>query len=122
MSSESQDQSELQRAYSRARSSATFTASLVAAWERAFGGTFAGALGAGDEAIIALGLCLRPRDDHWVADIEEIAAETDLDPAKLGSLLRQASVAEKLANSPPISNVVDGRLLAARDREDPEQQ
>jgi hypothetical protein len=41
-----------------------------------------------------------------------------LEPGKLGALLRQALVAERLSASPPLGDIVDGRLLAARDRDE----
>jgi hypothetical protein len=41
-----------------------------------------------------------------------------LEPGKLGAMLRQALVAERLAASPPLGDIVDGRLLAARDRDE----
>jgi hypothetical protein len=120
MSSDLSTEAGLQRAYLRARQSPAFVASLVALWERTFDGNFAAAAGTDRQTIIALGLCLRPRVDHWSVDIEEIASDVGIDQIKLSSLLRQAYSVETLAGAPSVNPVVDGRLLAARDREDPE--
>jgi hypothetical protein len=108
----------LDRAYVRARTSPAFIASLIAVWERAFSNDAIEAIGADLSRLPSLGLCLRPREDHWAEDIGEIAQECGLEPARLAAFLRQALVAERLASSPPAREVVDGRLLAARDRDD----
>lgn len=114
-------QVDLSKALNRARQSAVLIASLFGTWEKVFGGTIADALSAGPEAVSALGLCRRPREDRWADDIAEIAAACRLDEGRVAAVMRQALVAEHLAAAPPVGNVVDGRLLAARDREDDEQ-
>jgi hypothetical protein len=113
---------DLSRAAERLRRSPAFIASLFGPWEKAFDATIAASLGADGTKIVSLGLCLRPREDHWAEDIEEIARACGLESGKLAALLRQALAAERLAASPPVGEIVDGRLLAARDRDgDPEE-
>jgi hypothetical protein len=114
-------QPDLTLALERARRSATFIASLYSPWEKAFGGTVADALASAPESLISLGLCRRPREDRWYEDVEEIAAACRLDAGALASLLRQALAAELMAGAAPVGHVVDGRLLAARDRDEDEQ-
>lgn len=109
---------QLDRAYRRARNSPKLIASLIAAWEKAFDGDVAATVGTDHGHIVTLGLCLRPREDSWVADVGELAAENGIDAATLATFLRQAFVAERLAGSPAVSDIIDGRLLAARDRSD----
>ncbi len=114
----SDQQQHLSRAAERSRRSPAFVASLFGQWEKAFETTVAASLGADDVKVVSLGLCLRPREDHWAEDIEEIARACGLESGKLAALLRQALAAERLAASPPLGDVVDGRLLAARDRDE----
>jgi hypothetical protein len=114
----SDQQQGLSRAAERSRRSPAFVASLFERWEKAFETTVAASLGVDSAQINSLGLCLRPREDHWAQDIDEIASACGLEPGKLGAMLRQALVAERLAASPPLGDVVDGRLLAARDRDE----
>ena len=109
-------QDNLSRAAERVRQSPRFVASLFDAWESAFGGSIAAALDAQSNNLDALAVCLRPRDDHWSKDVAEIALACCLDETRLASLLRQALAVEVLASAPPVGDVVDGRLLAARDR------
>jgi hypothetical protein len=113
-----EQQPDLLKALDRARRSPAFVASLYAPWEKAFGGTVAKALSAGPDAVASLGLCLRPRDDRWSEDIAEIADACHLDVGDLAALLRQALAVERMAGAPRVSQIVDGRLLAARDRDE----
>jgi hypothetical protein len=112
-----EDQPDLSKALNRARRSATFVASLYSLWEKAFGRTVAEALSAPPETVVFLGLCRRPREDRWSEDVEEIASECRLDAGAVGAMLRQAQAAERMAGAPPVGQAVDGRLLAARDRD-----
>jgi hypothetical protein len=113
-----EQQADLLKAFDRARKSPVFVASLYAAWEKAFGEPVTAALSAEPDALISLGLCRRPRDDRWLEDIEAIADACRLDAGAVASLLRQALAAERMAGAPPVSQTVDGRLLAARDRDE----
>jgi hypothetical protein len=63
-------------------------------------------------------LCQRPRDESWLQDVEDIARVCGIDAGALAILLRQAVAAERLAAAPPADSVTDGRLLAARDRDE----
>lgn len=117
----SEPQPDLTQALDRARRSAAFIASLYLHWERAFGGTVAGALSSSPESLISLGLCRRPREDRWSEDVEQIAEACRLDVGALASLLRQALAAELMAGAAPVGHAIDGRLLAARDRDEDDQ-
>jgi hypothetical protein len=114
----SDQKQDLSRAAERSRRSPALVASLFERWETTFETTVAAGLDADNAKVNSLGLCLRPREDHWVQDIDEIAGACGLEPGKLGALLRQALVAERLSASPPLGDIVDGRLLAARDRDE----
>jgi hypothetical protein len=101
---------------SRVQRSPAFVASLYQGWERAFENSVRAALDASEEAVASLGLCLRPRNENWAADVSEIANACGLDVGRLAAFLRQAFAVEAFAGAPPAGDVVDGRLLAARDR------
>jgi hypothetical protein len=93
-----------------------FIGSLFGGWRAAFRSEVTEALGISPEFATALGLCLRPRPDEWERDVAEIAGACGCDSAKLANFLRQALAVERLAEAPQVGDVVDGRLLAARDR------
>lgn len=95
-----------------------FIGSLFGGWRAAFGTDVAEVLGTGPESATALGLCLRPRPNEWERDVAEIAAACGCDSTKLANFLRQALAIERLAEAPQVGDVVDGRLLAARDRDE----
>jgi hypothetical protein len=112
----------LSRAAERVRHSPPFVGSLFDAWENTFGTSIVGALDASPESVNALALCTKPRDDRWGEDIAEIAAACSLDEGRLATFLRQALAVERLKSAAPVGAAVDGRLLAARDRNEDEQQ
>ena len=112
----------MKAALSRIRGQPDFVGSLFPAWEAAFSVEVAPALESNEEAVISLGLCLRPRAEKWERDVGEIAAACGIDAGRLGSFLRQALAVERLAAAPPADEVIDGRLLAARDREDKQEE
>lgn len=107
---------DLARAAFLAARSPKFVASLLAPWERAFGQTAAGYLGADQRGMTALALCSRPDPDSFAADVSEIAVACGIDEGRLASFLRQAISVERMAAAPPVEGIVDGRLMAARDR------
>ncbi|MET4149074.1 MULTISPECIES: hypothetical protein [unclassified Bradyrhizobium] len=96
--------------------SSKLIASVFAPWERAFGQTAAEHLGADGRSIAKLALCLRPDPDNWAADVAEVAAACGIDEGRLSAFLRQAASVERMASAPPVEDIVDGRLMAARDR------
>jgi hypothetical protein len=94
-------------------------ASLIRAWERQSSpDALASALGCSDRVVVELALCLRPRAEHWIADTTEIAHATGIALVKLEAFLRKAEVIERLSMAHPIDDSIDGRLLAARDRDE----
>jgi len=115
------DDEMLTRAVRRAaKSSAVLLASLLGEWSRAFGADAGEALGLDRNRSEGLALCRRPRPDHWLADARHLAAEFDIEPARLISLLRAAEAAESLRYAHPEESDRSSRLLAARDREEDE--
>jgi hypothetical protein len=119
MSSDPPKAAAVARAIHRAEShSAILVAGLAAAWRLAFTDErLEDALGCSAADIAELSLCLRPRLETWAADVDEIATAVGIDPLRLESFFRKAEVAERLAFSHPVDDGADGRLLAARDRD-----
>lgn len=116
----SEERPDLTRAARLAARSPRLIASLLPPWENAFGGSVADHLGADAHRVASLALCLRPKADTFAADVAEIAAACGVDENRLAALLRQAVSIEALAAAPPVGDLVDGRLMAARDRTEDE--
>lgn len=98
-----------------------FVGSLLEAWRVAHPQeplpTF---LSAHEDAAVRLSLCLRPRETEWSRDIVEIGSAIGLDTAQLDQFLRECSRIERLSLAHPITAEADGRLMAARDRDEEE--
>ncbi|WFT94391.1 hypothetical protein QA633_40085 [Bradyrhizobium barranii] len=116
----SDERPDLTRAALRASRSTRLIGSLLPAWERAFGQTPSAYLAVGAASLTALSLCTRPRPDNWAADIAELEAACGIEAARLSGFLRQALNVEALASAPAVGDLVDGRLMAARDRTEDE--
>lgn len=117
----SDTRSDLTRAAALAAASPKMIASLFAPWERAFVQKPADHLGADQRSMSRLALCVRPDSDRFAADVAEIAVACEIDEGRLLSFLRQAVSVERMASASPVGDALDGRLMAARDRdEDPE--
>jgi hypothetical protein len=93
---------------------------LFPAWETAFAATVTEFLSADQRGVTSLALCMRPKAEAFAADVAEIAAACRIDEARLAAWLRQAMSVEALAVAPPAGKVVDGKLMAARDRTEDE--
>lgn len=99
--------------------SGVLVAGLAAAWRRVFTDErLEDALGCSATDIAELSLCLRPRVESWAADVNEIATAVGIDSPRLETFFRKAEVAERLAFPHPVDDRADGRLLAARDRDE----
>lgn len=90
----------------------------------------AGRLGTDVAGLSQLALCLAPREDHFNGDVAELAAYTGCDTGTLRSLLRQRQVLftfveevgpewQTVTTARPVG-LPNGLLLAARDREEDE--
>jgi hypothetical protein len=114
------DEAVLERAAKRAQSySRELVASLMAAWSRALPEEhLEDALSCSNAALTQLALCLRPRETRWTSDLDEIAGAIGIDRRRLEVFLRKALIAERLAISHEPDEHVDGRLMAARDRDE----
>jgi hypothetical protein len=110
---------DLQRSAERAMHvSGEVVASLIRVWERAFPqASLATHLGCSERAVLELALSLRPRADHWVMDVAEIAAAVGIDAERLEVFFRKTEVLDRLALAHPVDADV-GQLLAARDRDE----
>ena len=78
------------------------------------------ALGATSPDVPRLSLCLRPRTDHFAADIEQISIKFNLDAVALAKIVRFVESIE--AMTPPETGTVSGEaglLMAARTRKKP---
>lgn len=118
MSSDS-GQAALDHAARRAESmGGCLVASLIAAWRRAFQQSVEDALQCSPADVVQLSLCLRPRVEAWGTDVGEIAAAIGIERSLLESFFRKARTAEGLAMAHPADDEIDGRLLAARDRDE----
>jgi hypothetical protein len=120
MSSEEPTDKALARAAKRAATGpASFVASIVEGWRRAFPDEDpAAALGCDPRGVSELSLCLRPREERWLDDATEIAGFVGVDLDRLVSFLRAAEAVEGLGDAHPADDIVMGRLLAARDRDE----
>jgi hypothetical protein len=116
----SRDDQDLIRAARRATGSVRFIASLLPAWQRAFDQRPEQFLGVDEARISFLSLCTRPSQERWEGDVASLASACGIDEHSLSAFLRQALTVERLAAAPAVEDIVDGRLLAARDREDKE--
>jgi hypothetical protein len=93
-------------------------ASLIEQWRKTFGSSPNAALECSDLQLHYLALCRRPRTANWGDDLAEIAAGSDIAAEKLASFIRAAETAERMSNAHPVETGVDGRLMAARDRDE----
>jgi len=67
-----------------------------------------------------LGLCLRPRDDHFIDDVRQISAKFHINPTALATIIRLVESFEALAVKDPREGLADsGSLMAARARKYP---
>jgi hypothetical protein len=112
----SSDRVDLTRAARVAVRSPKLIGGLFLSWEHAFTGSVADFLGADERGMTSLAMCMRPKPDHFAADVAEIAAACRIDETRLAAWLRQAMSVEAMAAAPPAGKVVDGRLMAARDK------
>ncbi|MBR0896813.1 hypothetical protein JQ616_17775 [Bradyrhizobium tropiciagri] len=109
----------LARAAQRAaRGPAPLIAPLVEVWRKVFEGDPAKTLDVADRTLFEIALCRRPRADRWKEDAAEIASEFGIEPKRFVSFLRAAEAAEKLNSAHPADDLQDGKLLAARDRDE----
>ncbi|HEX2094532.1 MAG TPA: hypothetical protein VHG28_19160 [Longimicrobiaceae bacterium] len=60
-----------------------------------------------------LALCLRPRPDHFAADVRAVAERFDLDAGALARIVRTVDAVDAMAREAPQDR---GALLAARER------
>lgn len=117
MSSDTSSDDDLLRSAQRAmRVNGSVVAGLTCIWDRAFPQEkLAENLGCSERAVLELALCLRPRPDHWSADVAEIASAVGIDSGRLEGFFRKTEVLERLALAHPVDETV-GQLMAARDR------
>lgn len=120
MSYDPGDEDHLSRAVQRlSRGSSPAIAGLIPAWRRTFPEESpANALACAPRAVTELSLCLRPREDRWLADVAEIADAVGLDLDRLIAFLRICDTIERLGDAHPIEDDAPARLLAARDRDE----
>lgn len=85
--------------------------------ERLDDGELAARLGCDRDALAPLRLCLRPRAESFAADVDAIAARFGADPAAVAAAVRLADALAVL-RQPGVGE--RGHLMAARDREPPE--
>lgn len=109
----------LERAIQRAaRSCAPVIATLIAVWQNAFPEEDVRKVLACDRHTVSgLSLCLRPRGDQWLEDVNQIAEDLVIDPDLLIPFLRSAEAVERFGIAHPFDDAQAGRLLAARDHD-----
>jgi hypothetical protein len=124
MPSISQFNDSLLKAMDRARvaldDSADFIASLESHWRRVMQSSPAEALGCSDNVWHWIALCHRPRENHFIEDIQSIALDAKVDETKLKNFLVTALAVERFHNAPPEAEKAHRDLLAARERNDNE--
>jgi hypothetical protein len=118
MSSDSRHDALAQAAKRAESMSGCLVGSLVAAWRRAFQQPIEDALQCSPADVVQLSLCLRPRVEAWGADVGEIATAIGIERSLLEGFFRKARTAEGLAMAHPVDEELDGRLMAARDRDE----
>jgi hypothetical protein len=79
----------------------------------------AAALGCPPRMLGPVGLCRRPREERFFADIEHIADRFALDADALAEMVRRANSLTALRREEHVAD--NGSLMAARDREDGEE-
>jgi hypothetical protein len=72
-------------------------------------------LGCNAEVLSWLSLCRRPRSDHFVDDVAQIAERFRLDASKLAQIVRHVDVIKELQQR--CASEEEALLLAARDRD-----
>lgn len=119
MSSDEPSDDFLARAARRAaRGPAPLIAVLCEAWCKAFPSEDAAAvLACTGRKLAELALCRRPRNEHWMGDVTEIAGALGIDADRLISFLRAAEAVERFGSAHPAGASQAGRLLAARDHD-----
>lgn len=67
-----------------------------------------------------LGLCLRPRAEHFIDDVRKISLKFHINPTPLATVIRLVDSFEALAVKDPRGGLADsGSLMAARVRRNP---
>jgi hypothetical protein len=121
MSSDLDLGAQLARAARRAERGSELVAGLVAVWRHAFpDDSLEDVLGTSTRSVTELSLCLRPRSDNWTLDVQEIAQAIGIEPVRLEAVLRKAELAERLSVAHAADDPGEGRLMAARDRDEEE--
>lgn len=120
MSSDARLDDDLARAARRAASHGSgLVAGLTSAWQRAFPDDhLEDVLGCSSRVITELSLCLRPRSEQWAADVQEIAEAVGVESHRMEAFFRKAEIAERLSIAHSSDEAADGRLMAARDRDE----
>jgi hypothetical protein len=99
---------------------APLIAPLVEAWRIVFEGDPAKTLDVAERTLFEIALCRRPRAERWPEDAAEIAGEFGVELNRFVSFLKAAEAAEKLRSAHSADAVQDGKLMAARDRDEEE--
>lgn len=104
-----------------ARGPAPLVAGLIEAWRRAFPEqTPEEALACSASTLTEFALCRRPRTENWLEDATEIAEALALAPDSVIAFLRTAEAVETFGDAHPADASEEGRLIAARDRDEEE--
>ena len=82
-------------------------------------GELAATLGVTGSDLSRLALCLRPRPDHFAADIQAIATRWKTEPAALAQIVRHVEVLHGMTENEPPAMAEHGLLMAARARKKP---
>jgi hypothetical protein len=79
-------------------------------------------LGIISQDLLRLALCLRPRTEHFAADLRQISTKFHIDATALAGIVRLVESIETLAASNPGTLAAEaGLLMAARARKQPRQ-
>ncbi len=112
----------LSRAARRAvQGPAPLIAGLIETWRRAFPDRDPEeVLACSAPTLTEFALCRRPRTEHWLKDAMEIAEALALNLDRVIVFLRTAEAVEGFGDAHPLDASQEGRLLAARDRDEEE--
>lgn len=109
----------MDRARTALSSCPEFIASLENHWRRVMpNASPSDALNCSDDAWRRIAICRRPRPDHFIEDVRNIALSANVDDRRLQHFIVTSLTVERFRDAPPDIRQVPLDLLAAREKDD----